>query len=232
MQRPLDGRAGADADHRAVAHQRGIERDGDIACRRQLAELRRERRIAIGERGGERTDRKPALQRGDVGQFRNERAVDEDEPAAFDIAEQFARRLGARLGRGIGRARQRLRLAHQRAQVGVLPVLDAAMRQAFLGEQVEGGLALRGDRVAAGQPRPRLRIRLRQRGLRRGLHHLYVSHGVHSFQIVASRARLTPPPPPDTRHSRALRVRAPIPCRRSSRCGPSTARAPRRARCS
>ena len=56
MQRPLDGRAGTDADDRAVAHQRGVERDGDIAPRRQRAEFFRKRRIASGERGGERTD--------------------------------------------------------------------------------------------------------------------------------------------------------------------------------
>ena len=43
------------------------------------------------------------------------------------------------------------------------------MRQAFLGEQAESGLALRGDGVVAGQPRARLRKCLRQRGLRRGL---------------------------------------------------------------
>ena len=44
-----------------------------------------------------------------------------------------------------------------------------AMRQSFLREQVEGGGALRRNRIIAGQPRARLRIGLRQRGFRCGL---------------------------------------------------------------
>ena len=58
----------------------------------------------------------------------------------------------------------------------------------------------------------------------------FIGQALHSSSFAHDRA-LTPRPLPDTRHSRALRVRAPIPCRRSSRCGPWTARAPRRARC-
>ena len=56
MNRPLDGRAGGNADHRAIAHQRGIERDRGVACRRKLAEMASQRRIAIGQRVGERAD--------------------------------------------------------------------------------------------------------------------------------------------------------------------------------
>ncbi len=169
MNRPLDGRAGGDADHGAVAHQRGIERDRDVACRRELAEMGSERRIAVGQRVGERADRKPRLQGGNVGQFGDESAVDKHQPARFDVAEQGAGRLRPRLGGGIGRRCERLCVAHQRAQIGVFPVLDAAMRQAGLGEYVEGRRALRRDRATAGQPPARLRKSLRQRGLRRGL---------------------------------------------------------------
>ena len=169
MDRPLDGRAGGDADHRAVAHQRGIERDRGIACRRELAEMGSERRIAIGQRVGERADRKPRLQAGNVGQFGHESAIDKHQPARFDVGEQGAGRLGPRLGGGIGRRGERLGVAHQRAQVGVFPLLDAAMRQAGLGEHVERRRALRRDRAIAGQPPARLRKGLRQRGLRRGL---------------------------------------------------------------
>ena len=169
MQRPLDGRAGGDADHRAVAHQGGIERDRDIAGRRELAEMRGERRIAVGQRGGERADREPRLQIGEIGQFGDEGAVDEDQAAGLDIAEQCAGGFRPRLRRGVRRARQRLGIAHQRAQIGIFPLLDAAMRQAFFGEHIEGRLALRRNRVIAGQPRARLRKVLRQRGLGRGL---------------------------------------------------------------
>ena len=52
MQRPLDGRTRGDADHRAVAHQCGIERNGDVACRRQLAEVLREHGIVARQRVG------------------------------------------------------------------------------------------------------------------------------------------------------------------------------------
>ena len=131
--------------------------------------MRVERRIAVGQRLGERADRKPRLQGGNVGQFGNEGAVDKNQPARFDIAEQGAGRFRPRFCGGIGRRRQRLCLAHQRAQIGVFPVLDAAMRQAGLGEHVEGRRALRRDRAIAGQPPARLRKGLRQRGLRRGL---------------------------------------------------------------
>ena len=43
------------------------------------------------------------------------------------------------------------------------------MRQAFLGKQAEGGFALRGDGVIAGQRFARVRKNLRQLGFRRGL---------------------------------------------------------------
>ncbi len=172
----------ADADDRAVAHQRGIERHGDVARRRELAEFRRERRIVVGKRRGKRTDRKPGFERRGVGQFRHERAVDKDQPAAFDVAEQLSRRLGAGNRCGIGRSGKRLGIAHQRAQIGVLPVLDAAMRQALADEKVERGGALFGDRRPAGQPLARLGKGVRQGGLRRRLDDLYFRHGIHSFR--------------------------------------------------
>ena len=112
MDRPLGGRACGDADHRAVAHQRGIERDRGVACRRELAEMGSERRIAIGQRVGERADRKPRLEACNVGQFGHESAIDKHQPARFDVSEQGAGRLGPRLGGGIGRRGERLGIAH------------------------------------------------------------------------------------------------------------------------
>jgi len=64
---------------------------------------------------------------------------------------------------------KRLGIAHQRAQVGVFPLLDAPVRQAGPGEHVEGGIAPRRDRIVAGQPPARLREGLRQRRLGVGL---------------------------------------------------------------
>ena len=99
----------------------------------------------------------PGSKAGNVGQFGDERAVDKHQPARFDVAEQGAGRLRPRLGGGIGRRRERLGVAHQRAQIGVFPVLDAPVRQAGLGEHVERRRALRRDRAIAGQPPARLR---------------------------------------------------------------------------
>ncbi len=145
--------AGADADHRAVAHQRGVERDGDVARRRELAEMR--------ESAPDR--RRPARRRASRPQARAPDRQCRTVPATNAPSTKTRRRvstspsncagvLGARLGGGIGRARQRLGVAHQRAQIGVFPFLDAAMRQAFSGEHIERGLALRRDRTVAGQP--------------------------------------------------------------------------------
>ena len=177
MQRPLDGRTGAHADHGAVAHQRRVERDRNVARGRKLAEMPHQLVVVLGERGGERSDRQPLFQRRGVGQFRHERAVDKNNPQRLALVEQRAGALGARFGLRIGRGRERLCVAHQRAQIGIFPVLDPAMRQAFACEHVESGRPLLRDRLAAGQLRPRLRKRLRQRRLRRGFDDFQFSHG-------------------------------------------------------
>ena len=104
MQRPLDGRAGAHADDGAVAHQRGVERDRNVARGRELAEMPHQLVVVLGERGGERSERKPVFQRCRVGQFRHERAVDKNKPQRLALVEQRARALGARLRLRIGRA--------------------------------------------------------------------------------------------------------------------------------
>ena len=99
---------------------------------------------------------RPGFEPGEIGQFRHERAVDKDDAPAFDVGERRAGILGARLGRGIGRRRQRLGVAHQRAQVGVFPFLDPPVRQA-------GGLEALERRFAQPLPAPgSLRLRRRE----------------------------------------------------------------------
>ena len=66
MQRPFDRRVGADPDHRTVTHQRGIERDGDIACGGKFPEMRGKQRRGIGKSVGKRTYLKAGLQSRDV----------------------------------------------------------------------------------------------------------------------------------------------------------------------
>jgi hypothetical protein len=58
---------------------------------------------------------------------------------------------------------------HQRAQIGIFPLLNAPVRQALLGEQLKGCIAPRRDRVVTRQAIAHLRKRLRQCGLGRGL---------------------------------------------------------------
>ncbi len=58
---------GGDADHRAIAHQGGIERDGHVVCRSKLAEMRRQPGIAVRQHFGEGTDAQPSFQRREVG---------------------------------------------------------------------------------------------------------------------------------------------------------------------
>src|SRR4051812_28366077 len=71
---------------------------------------------------------------------RREIAVRNDNAARFKIAEpracvlQFVENVRA------GARGKRLCVAHQRAQVGVLPFLDTAGRQASLGEALERGI--------------------------------------------------------------------------------------------
>ena len=133
--------------------------------------------------------------------------------------EQRAGVLGARLRGGVGRARQRLGVAHQRAQIGVFPFLDAPMRQAGRGEALERGRAQRrrARQLAPSPPAIRPRAAARRRSS---------SGSVQPLSYSAATGA------PGTARSRSPRARAPAPCRRSSRCGPSTARARCPARCS
>jgi hypothetical protein len=87
-----------------------------------------------------------ALKTRHVGQSRHEMAVDEDDPRPFDPVEHVG--AGERRTRGVRRGRRGggRRIAHEGAQVRVLPVLDAPVRQAARQECVER----RGARLAQG----------------------------------------------------------------------------------
>ena len=217
MQRPLDGRAGAHPDHGAVAHQRGVERDRNVACRRKLAEMRVSSASFPASAAASELTVRPSLQRRSVGQFRHERAVDENQPQRFDIAEQARRRSCARaLACASGGLGERLGVAHQRAQIGVFPVLDAAMRQAFARRRRR-----RRPRAPSRSPSPpgsarRACAKVCASAVSAAVLMTFTSAmAVHRVPSDDALLALTPPPPrPDIRHSRALRARAPDPCRR------------------
>ncbi len=79
-----------------------------------------------------------------------------------DLARAFAAASGG--------AGQRLGVAHQRAQIGVFPLLDAPVRQALRLEPPERGLAQRHDLAVARQLRLGGRIAFRERQLGGGLY--------------------------------------------------------------
>ena len=166
MQRPRQRSAGSHLDHDAVAHEGGVERDRDVIGRDDPAEPSGDRRVAGRQRLRHRADGETGLKPGEIGQFRHEGAVDQNDAAAFDGGERRAGILRARLGGRIRRRRERLRVAHQRAQVGVFPLLDPPVRQPGRLEALERGFARR-DR--AGQLALRGGERRRQRGFSRRL---------------------------------------------------------------
>ena len=176
MDRLGRGRTALDAQRHAAAHESGVEPIGGI--------------VAAGDRPGpvvrifgqEREqfgDRNARIAVLEFAPGRFIAPVDDGDVMRVDAAEDrrdIAFRLGA------GRARQRLRLAHQRAQVGVFPLLDAAMRQAFGVEAAEGVLAQGRDRALARQRGARRRKGVAQRLLGRGFR---VAH-FHVHQAASS----------------------------------------------
>ena len=147
----------ADPDHRAVAHEGGVERDRDVVGRHELAEHGVDRgspaasacaieRDAEARPRGRRDRTAPARRR------RRRRRCGGPRSRRSAAPASRARALAAASG-GAG---ERLGVAHQRAQVGVLPLLDAPVRQA--------GAPRSAGRRPRAAPRP---MPARQRGASR-----------------------------------------------------------------
>ena len=179
------------------------------------------RRIVVGERVGERTDGQAGLQCRGVGQFRHERAVDEHEPAALDVVDHGA---GAIWRAPWPRHRAGSRAALPRASARADRCTSSPRRGDAAGPR--GRTHRRRRRAARDRARRRAAACracayvVRQRGLRRGLDHLHVSHGVirlRSWRPLSAHAAASSA---DIPHSRAPRAPAPDPCRRCARCGP------------
>ena len=220
MDRPLDRGAVGDADHRAVAHQRGVERDRRVVGReRPCRHAALTSGSPLASASAMRADGQARLGR-QIGQLRHEGAVDERRAAGIDAAEQLAGLLGARLG---GRIRRRRPAAWPRASARADRCISIPRRAGAAGRRVEARerrLAQRRDRALARQRAARRRIGVGQRLLGGGLDRCGLQR--------SSRA----PPRPGIARSPWPRARAPAPCRRSSRRGLWPARARRPARCS
>ena len=85
---------------------------------------------------------------------------------AVDAGEHAAGVLGPRFRRRVRRRRERLGVAHQRAQVGVLPLLDAPVRQAGASKR-RNAASRRRRGGGAGKPRAQRREGLDEARLRR-----------------------------------------------------------------
>ncbi len=132
MQRPRDRGTVGNPDHRAVAHHRGVERERRVVLqRRDAAETLQHRGIALRQGLGQRADGKTRLKRGKIGQIGANTPSTITIRRAFTAARKAPADFAVELRRRIRRRRQRLGIAHQRAQVGIFPFLDAPVRQAL-----------------------------------------------------------------------------------------------------
>ena len=186
MDRLLDGRALGDVNERAVAHQRGVERRPRPRARSATTLPRCaatsgspaasacaiERMVRPGDRfcrsdnSGTNTPSTNTMRRTSMSPIRR--------PASF------ARALAA----ASGAPAQRAYVSHQRAQIGVFPLLDPPARQAGVVELPERRLAQRRDLAVAGQLGLRRGIGLRERQLGTGLH--VKDFGIHDASAASS----------------------------------------------
>ena len=149
--------------------KRGVERDRDVVGGHDLAEMREQRGSPAASASAiERMVRPGSRPARSDSSGTNAPSTKTMRRASIE-REHGAGVFGARLRGGVGRARERLGLAHQRAQVGVFPLLDAPVRQALGLEAAERGLAQRRDRARARQRALGRGEARRQRGLGRGL---------------------------------------------------------------
>ena len=131
VQRLRQHRAVGNLDHDAIGHHRAVERDhriGIVECE----QLRLQRGVARFQHLAQRTNLQALFEAASLGQLWREHAVDQYQTArAFDPVD-LERSFGARQRRRIRCRRQRQHFAHQRAQIGVFPVLDPPVRQTAL----------------------------------------------------------------------------------------------------
>ena len=190
--RRLDDRARRDLDQDPIARHGGVE-GGHGVIGALIREKRMDKIIARA--------RQRIAQGGEL-EACGQRARGQGADAVLNDHAQPAQGCG---GHASG---DRIGLAHEVAQVRIVPGLDAAMGQPALVEDIEGAGALATHGVAAGQARAAL-----GEGVRKGRLGLGANGGG-----TRGHGRLTPHP----RHNRGSRsspTRAPVPCRRTSRCG-------------
>ena len=213
-----DLRALLNRDDDAVVEESRIER------KRRVVSIGRDRAdfigefVALGERASERKNTEPRLQRREVRKLRHECTVHQHQPARIDARKRVE--LLRFLDRtGIRRRRKGCGFPHQRAQIGIFPLLDPPVRQSAFEERRRRFLAEFRERFRARKLRARRLDRGGKRLLGGRADGLYF--GIHGFTR-----------PVRKRHNPFVRVQGRVPARRSARFCPSPSHARHRARCS
>ena len=211
---------GGTADHHAIAHEGGVERDRDVVGWHSLPRWAVTSGIALGKGSDIGRMVRPFSSSGEIGHFRHENAVDKYEPPAIHVADQIAPHPW-RAPWSWHRARRPAAWPRASARAGRCISIPR-----------RAGAAGRAPRIArtpprAGRHRPLARKRLPSHARKFGEPLLG-----RRFNLAESRRSAVTPALPDIARSPWPRVQAQVPCRRSSRCGRARSRARRPARCS
>ena len=135
FQRPLQHAAGRNPQHRAVLHQGGVE--GERRVLGVAGQSGENFRFAARQRLAQGKHANAIGQSRDVGEIGTKSAVEHDESAGLPLARQRRRRGASGAQRRDG--------AQRGAQIGVVPRLDAPVRQSFARKGVPGALAQRAS---------------------------------------------------------------------------------------
>ena len=151
MQRLLQHDAIGDLDHHAVGHHRAVERHHRIGVV-QREQLRLQRGVAGLQHVAQGADGQSLLKPVQFGKFWREHAIHQHQPAHALDRLKLQGSSSPRQRSGIRYGSERQHVAHQRAQIGVFPVLEPAVRQAHAVIGFEGGTSRLGDLACARQP--------------------------------------------------------------------------------
>ncbi len=108
--------------------------------------------IAGFQHVAQRADAEAFSKTSHLGQFWRKYAVDQHQPTRAPDGVKLQGRARARQRRRVRRRRQRQHLAHQQAQIGVFPVLDAPVREANTLVSLECLPPVISDLACARQP--------------------------------------------------------------------------------
>ena len=141
-----------DTQGHAAAHEGCVERQSRVVA---AGDLTKPVTWVFGEEREQFIDRDARIVSVGIAPGRFIAAVDDHDRVSLN-AGQYGRDSAFRLC--AGRTRQRLGLAHQRAQIGIFPFLDTPVRQSAYVETLERFVAQPYDRALARQPIARRRI--------------------------------------------------------------------------